>query len=99
MIKKNNLIRKDLYNYISKKKGYSFFFCKKLIDNLIQIISLEIKKGSVNLKNIGSLKVINKRERLGRNPITKEDHIIQARKAISFKISKNLLKNINRFDE
>ena len=99
MMEKTNLVRKDLYNYIYKEKGFSVLYSKKLIDNLLQIISLEIKKGNLNLKNIGTFKIINKNERLGRNPKTKEEHIIKARKSISFKISPNLSKNINKLNE
>ena len=36
-----------------------------------------------------------KKERIGRNPKTKENFIIKKRKVITFKTSKNLIKLIN----
>ena len=41
MMEKTNLVRKDLYNYIYKEKGFSVLYSKKLIDNLLQIISFQ----------------------------------------------------------
>tara|TARA_B100000886_G_scaffold331579_2_gene283251 strand:- start:1776 stop:2081 length:306 start_codon:yes stop_codon:yes gene_type:complete len=95
----NNFNKKDIYNYLSEQKGYSVSFSKKIINDLMHILISEIKSNSLNLKNIGAFKVINKKERLGRNPKTNEKFIIEARKSITFKLSKNLLKEINRYDE
>ena len=39
-----------------------------------------INKDKLNLKNFGSFKILKKKERLGRNPKTKEEFIISARK-------------------
>ena len=41
-------------------------------------------------------KFINKNERIGRNPKTKEKHIITARKSISFLSSKNISEKLNQ---
>ena len=63
---------------------------KKIIDDLINIIINNIKFGKLNLKKIGIIKTINKKERIGRNPKTKEEFKISARKVISFKPSKSI---------
>ena len=45
--------------------------------------------------NIGSFRLLNKNERVGRNPKTSETFKISARSSISFKASKKLIKDLN----
>ena len=87
----NNLTKEDICISLSKKKGYSVLYSKKIINNLIEILIYEIKANSFNLKNIGTFKILNKKERIGRNPRTK------ARKTLVFKPSTNLSQKINTF--
>ena len=93
----NNLTKDDICIFLSKKKGYSVLYSKKIINNLIEILIDEIKENSFNLKNIGTFKILNKKERIGRNPRTKEIYKIKARKALVFKPSTNLSRKINIF--
>ena len=69
---------------------------KKLIDDLIDILILNIKTGNFNLKNLGSFKIIKKRKRIGRNPKTKKEFIIDSRKTLSFKLSKKILEKVDK---
>ena len=71
----------------------------KVINELIDAILQNIKNGHLNLKNIGSFKIISKKERIGRNPKTKKEYIISKRKSVSFKASKSLLSELNKFYE
>ena len=87
---KNNLKKIDIIKNLSKKTGYSINYSKKIINELIGIIFENLKTDNFNLKGLGSFKIISKRERLGRNPKTKEEFLISARKTISFKPSKKL---------
>ena len=58
-----------------------------------------IKKDNFSLKGLGSFKIIHKKERLGRNPKTKEKFSISARNTISFTTSKKLSEILkNRYD-
>ncbi len=75
---------------LSKELGYSINLSKKIIDDLIDIIIQNIKDDNFNLKNIGKFKIIHKKERIGRNPKTKEKFLISSRKSLSFTPSKNL---------
>ena len=93
----NNLTKEDISIFLSRKKGYSVLYSKKIINNLIEILIDEIKENSFNLKNIGTFKILNKKERIGRNPRTKEIYKIKARKTIAFKPSTNLSRKINIF--
>ena len=56
---------------------------------------MNIASGFLNLKNIGSFKLLNKKKRVGRNPKTKEEHIITERKSVSFKASKEVTKYLS----
>ena len=72
----------DLVKDLSLKTGYSQNYSKKIVDDLINIFIQNIKSGNLNLKNIGSFKLLNKKERIGRNPKTKEEFIITSRKSL-----------------
>ena len=94
-MKKNNLTKIDIVKELSKKTGYSLELSKILINNLLIVSISSIKKNKLNLKNIGTFRLINKSERIGRNPMTKENFVITSRKSISFISSKKLLSVVN----
>ena len=99
MMKQNNLNKKNISNFLSKKKDNSLLFSKKIIQDLIEILINEMRKNTVYLKNIGTFKVIVKKERFGRNPKTNKPHIIKARNSLTFKSSINLYKELNEYNE
>ena len=80
-----NFNKQDIINHLSYKTGYSINLSKKLINDFIDIIIINIRDGNLNLKNIGSYKLIHKNERIGRNQKTKDEFIISSRKSIRFK--------------
>ncbi len=92
----NKLKKKDLAKNLSNKIGYSNSFSKKLVDDFIEITIQNIKQGYCGFKNIGSFELINKKERMGRNPKTKKEFIISSRKAISFKASKKITNKLKK---
>ncbi len=89
------LKKKDLINNLNSKTGFSKSLSQKLINDLIDIIIKNIKIKNLSLQNVGSFKLMHKKERLGRNPKTREEFIISSRKSISFTISKKILNNLN----
>ena len=91
---KTNLKKKDIVKKISIKTGLSENYSKKIVNDLIKILSQHLKTRNLIIKNLGSFKIVFKKERIGRNPKTKEQHIISARKVLSFIISQNLSKKI-----
>ena len=91
----NNYKKKDLIKDLSNKTGFSLNYSTKLISDLIETIVNNIGMQNFKIKNIGTFKIINKKKRIGSNPKTNEEHIISARKSISFIPSKNLLKKLN----
>tara|TARA_E500000178_G_C16749599_1_gene629770 strand:+ start:239 stop:529 length:291 start_codon:yes stop_codon:yes gene_type:complete len=92
-----NIKKIDIIKSLSIKTGFSLNFSKKLIEDLIYIFIDNIKSGNLNLKNIGTFKIIHKKERLGRNPRTMQEFIIPSRQSISFTASKNILEKTNKF--
>ena len=88
----------DLSINISAKIGVSVSLSKKLTEDLLEILSNKIKDNDLNLKNVGSFRIIDKKDRIGRNPKTKEEFIIRSRKSISFIASKNLIVSMNNSD-
>ena len=68
-----NITKEDIIKSISSQTGYSKNLSKKLINDIITSITYCVKSGDFNLKNIGSFKIKYKKERIGRNPITKKN--------------------------
>ena len=92
----NNTLKKiDIANKINEEIGFSVMLSKKIVNDLIDALGQNLKKNNLYLKNIGSFKIICKKERIGRNPKTGENFQIKPRKSISFKVSKKLIKNVN----
>ena len=96
---RKNLKKLDIIKNLSDNTGFSLNFSKKLIDDLIKILSISIKTDDLKLKNIGTFKLLNKKERIGRNPKTKKEFIISARKSISFSPSKKISEGLNKLYE
>ena len=95
MINKN-FTRKDLTNVIYKNLGFSKNLSSKIIDNFFESIILEIiKSNKIKITSFGTFKVSNKKERIGRNPKTREEAKITSRKVIKFKPSSFFKKKIN----
>tara|TARA_Y100000591_G_C21793389_1_gene677894 strand:+ start:151 stop:438 length:288 start_codon:yes stop_codon:yes gene_type:complete len=93
---KTNVTRIEIAKNLSIHTGFSKEISKKLIDDLIDILTNNLVKRNLHIKNIGTFKIIKKNERVGRNPKTKENYIIKERNSISFIASKNLLNIINK---
>jgi len=96
MVKKN-FTRKDLSENIFKNLGFSKNFSSIIVDDFFEtLIDYIIKSNKVKISSFGTFEVINKRERIGRNPKTKEEAKISSRKVIKFKpsiIFKNKINN------
>ena len=88
--KKTQLTKKDISKNINSKIGLSVSYTDKITDNLILILKQIINIKETNIKNFGTFKIINKKERTGRNPKNKKIYNIDSRKSLSFKPSKKL---------
>ena len=93
---KNNFTRKSLANKIYKNLGFSKNISSTIIDDFFESLSsVLIKNNKIKISSFGTFQVINKRERIGRNPKTKVDVKISARKIVKFKPSNFIKKKIN----
>tara|TARA_Y100001970_G_scaffold291812_1_gene430456 strand:+ start:4827 stop:5141 length:315 start_codon:yes stop_codon:yes gene_type:complete len=91
-----NITRSDIAEAIHNEFGLSKKDCIEIVSDIVDIIVEGlIKNENVKIHNFGTFKLRQKNSRIGRNPKTKEEYIIQARKVISFKPSKNVLRYIN----
>ena len=92
-----NITRDDISEYINSEFGLSKHDCNELVNVIIEQIILGLIENSiVKIHNFGTFKLKNKNQRIGRNPKTKEEVMILARKVISFIPSQNLLQKINK---
>ena len=82
--------RESIAKQISIEFGIAYSTVYKKIDKILEIWSNEMIISDLSISNIGSFK-IKKNERIGRNPKTKEEHLIKSRKVISFKKSNKLV--------
>ena len=93
---KKNLTRKNLRNKIFQNLGFSKNFSNNLVDNFFNsLVTGLARENKIKISSFGTFKVINKKERIGRNPKTKEKAIITERKVVLFKPSRELKNKIN----
>tara|TARA_B100000575_G_C23071332_1_gene617061 strand:- start:424 stop:720 length:297 start_codon:yes stop_codon:yes gene_type:complete len=93
---KQNLGKKEIINKLTSVIGFSTKNVQKITDEIIEIITSNLKEHKkINLKKLGSLKIVFKKEREGRNPKTKEKFKINPRNTIQFKASELIKKKLN----
>ena len=91
-----NLTKKDLVNQVYMQIGFS----KQISENLIEeffslIVENLIKEETLKISKFGTFTIRSKKERIGRNPKTKEKKIISKRDVVLFKPSKDFKEFIN----
>ena len=66
------------------------------VDDFFELLADElIKKNKVKISSFGTFKIINKKERIGRNPKTKVEAKISSRKVATFKPSLIIKEKLN----
>tara|TARA_Y100000768_G_scaffold301308_1_gene235145 strand:- start:695 stop:1012 length:318 start_codon:yes stop_codon:yes gene_type:complete len=96
MINNKNISRDNIANTIHSEFGFSRKICLDIVNDIIEIIIEGLNSnGVVKIHNFGTFKLKSKSSRIGRNPKTKEEVIINNRNVVTFKPSKNILKYIN----
>jgi DNA-binding protein HU-beta len=76
----------ELINAVAEKAGLTKVDAKNAIDAVVAAVSDALAKGDkVSLIGFGTLSVVEKGERTGINPRTKETITIGARKVVKFK--------------
>ncbi len=94
-----NLTKKEIINSIYMQIGFSKKISETLLDDIFQIILKNIiEHKKVKIAKFGTFTLRNKKQRIGRNPKTKETKIITERNVILFKPSKEFKAYINKDD-
>ncbi len=91
-----NLTKKEIINSIYMQIGFSKKINEALLEDLFEIILKNIIKHKiVKISKFGTFSLRKKKQRIGRNPKTKEIKVISERYVILFKASKEFKAYIN----
>ena len=91
-----NLTKKDIIKSIYLQIGLSKKIIDLFLEDIIKILTNSIKENKkVKISSFGTFVVRSKKNRIGRNPKTKEEKKIPERNVLLFKPSKELKKYIN----
>jgi len=93
---RKNFTKKDLAIKLNKKLGFSKNNSLQLVGDFFEsIVDGLLKSRKIKIASFGTFEVFDKKERVGRNPKTKEEFQISARKVIRFKPSTLIKRRIN----
>ena len=93
---KKNCTRKLLGNKVYQNLGFSKRFSSIIIDDFFEsLVSELVISNKIKISSFGTFEVSNKKERMGRNPKTKEEAKISARKVVKFKPSISIKEKLN----
>ena len=96
-MKRDNLSKNIILKKINYNLGIPNSFSKKILNLLLQTIVEGLNRdGKVKLSGFGTFKILNKKSRIGRNPKTKVEYQIKARKVVTFLPSCLVKKEINK---
>ena len=90
------LTKDGLVKALAKENGFQKKRSIEIVEILLKIIKSGLSSGEdVLISGFGKFCVKEKRERRGRNPVTGEDMMLEARKVVTFKCSGQLRDKIN----
>ena len=90
------LTRAELSEIIYSEVGISKTESAEIVDQFFEEIILDLVVGKwVKLTSFGTFLVKHKGQRIGRNPKTKEEAVIEARRVTVFRASKELKRRVN----
>ena len=91
-----NLTKKDLINSIYMQIGFSKKISENLLEDIMETIIENLKKNKkLKISKFGTFSIRNKKSRIGRNPLTKEQKVISSRNVVLFKPSKEFKDLVN----
>jgi Bacterial nucleoid DNA-binding protein len=91
-----NLTKKDLVNSVYMQIGFSKQISENLIDEFFSLIVENLKKEKkLKIAKFGTFSIRKKKQRIGRNPKTKEEKNISERNVVLFKPSKEFKELVN----
>ena len=91
-----NLTKKDLINSVYMQIGFSKNISENLIDDFLKTIVENLQnERKLKFSKFGTFSIRNKKSRIGRNPITKEQKTISQRDVVLFKASNEFKDLVN----
>ena len=94
---RKNIKRKDLIDNVYFNIGFSKTISENIVYDIFNLfINNIISNNVLKISNFGNFIKKNKKQRIGRNPKTKEVKVISSRNIIIFKASNLLKKRINQ---
>ena len=91
-----NLTKKDLVNLVYMQLGFSKQISENLIEDFLSTVISNIKYDKkLKLSKFGTFSIRKKKQRIGRNPKTKETKMISGRDVVLFKPSKEFKELVN----
>ena len=94
---KKNFTRKNLSTHIYQNLGFSKNISLLIIEDFFEsLVSELIEFNKIKISSFGTFEVVAKKERIGRNPKTKVEAKIVARKVVKFKPSNIIKEKLNR---
>lgn len=92
-MKNSTITREDIAHSMAAQLNLTKKHAHKILNNILCFIKQNLAKdGSLKFSSFGSFYLLEKRERIGRNPKTRKEVMIAPRKSISFR-SSDILKN------
>jgi DNA-binding protein HU-beta len=94
--RRNEMTKADLVKLLSEKTGATQSEASKAIDAVFEGLKGALVNGeAITVVGFGTLKVMERSERQGRNPRTGEAITIAAQKTVKFSIGKRLKEHLN----
>ncbi len=94
------LKKSDMIHLLNNRIGISKAEAKELVDDFFETLICALESGeTVQIQQFGTFKLLQKSERIGRNPKTGQTHMISARRVVSFSASHLLRKRVQRFGD
>ena len=90
------MTKAEIVEKIYEKVGFSKRESAEIVDTVFEIMKETLEQGEkIKISGFGNFVVRSKRERIGRNPHTREAITISARKVVTFKASQILKTAVN----
>jgi integration host factor subunit alpha len=91
------MTKAEIVEQIYEKVGFSKRESADIVDTVFDVMKETLERGEkIKISGFGNFVVRSKRERIGRNPHTREAITISARKVVTFKASQILKNAVNR---
>ncbi len=91
------MTKADIVNVVAQGTGLTKVETQAVIDGFLATVSYALQNGQrVDLRCFGKVKVVQRKERVARNPGTNEELRLPPYKAVVFRPSKDLKEFVNR---